>query len=408
MTAMSDAVRQPTGRPGGGVPAAAVARWAPPLAAAAALVLLVLAGGRELHTYHLRAILRDLATASSRRVLAALALTLLGHLARGRAPKGCLPGWTNARLDGAGIAPRPSAYTHSEPREVFMDSRAHRVPLAVMAGLALASCGSDKPPAAAAATPDSAAVASAAPAAVTVITTNYSFDAPAQIPAGLTTFHLVNRGPSIHHVQLVKLNEGKTVDDFMAALKAGGPPPTWATMEGGPNPAEVGDTSTTTVKLEPGNYAMLCFVPDPDGVPHVAKGMARPLTVTAGTGAAASEPKADVVMKLVDYGFELSKPIPAGRHTIRVENAGPQEHEVVIVKLDSGKQAIDFAKWGEKMVGKPPGTLHGGVSGIMPGGKAFVEVNLPPGEYGLLCFVPDSKDGKGHYLHGMAKNVTVS
>ena len=289
-----------------------------------------------------------------------------------------------------------------------MDSRVHRVPVAMLAGLALASCRADKPPAAAAGSADAAAVASAAPATVTVITTDYSFDAPAEIPAGLTTFQLVNRGPSIHHVQLVKLNEGKTIDDFMAALKAGGPPPSWATMEGGPNPPEIGDTSRTTVALQPGNYAMLCFVPGPDGIPHVVKGMARPLTVTSGAGAAAAEPEPDVVMKLVDYDFELSKPIPAGKHTIRIENAGPQEHELVIVKLDSGKQAIDFAKWGEKMVGKPPGTLHGGVSGIMPGGKAFVEVDLTPGEYGFICFVPDSKDGKGHYTHGMAKTVKVS
>ena len=287
--------------------------------------------------------------------------------------------------------------------------RMHRVPLAVLAGLALASCRSDKPPAAAAGAPDTTtAVASAAPAAVTVVTTDFAFDAPAELPAGLTTFRLVNRGPQIHHIQLVKLGEGKTMDDFMAALKAGGPPPKWISMEGGPNPSELGDTSITTVTLQPGNYAMVCFVPGPDGIPHIAKGMARPLTVTAGAGATAAEPEADVVMKLVDYDFELSKPIPAGRHTIRVDNAGPQEHEVVIVKLDAEKEPIDFAKWGEKMVGKPPGTLHGGVSGIMPGGKAFLEVDLAPGEYGLICFVPDSKDGKGHYRHGMAKKVTVS
>jgi hypothetical protein len=121
-----------------------------------------------------------------------------------------------------------------------MDSRVHRVPLAVLAGLALASCRSNKPPAAAAGAPDSTPVASATPSAVTVITTDYSFEAPAELPAGLTTFKLVNQGPSIHHVQLVKLNEGKTVDDFMAALKAGGPPPKWATMEGGPNPRRSG------------------------------------------------------------------------------------------------------------------------------------------------------------------------
>jgi uncharacterized cupredoxin-like copper-binding protein len=291
--------------------------------------------------------------------------------------------------------------------EVFMGPRAHRVPLAVLAGLAFASCRSDNPQVAAAAS-DATAAASAAPSAVTIVTTDYRFDAPAELPAGLTTFRLVNRGPSLHHVQLVKFGEGKTLDDFTAALKAGGPPPKWATMEGGPNPSELGDTSSTTVALEAGNYAMICFIPGPDGIPHIAKGMIRPLTVTAGAGATTAEPEAEVVMKLVDYDFELSKPIPAGRRTIRIENAGPQEHEVAIVKLDAGKEPMDFARWGEKQVGKAPGTLHGGVSGIMPGDKAFLEVDLVPGEYGLICFVPDSKDGKGHYHHGMVKKVTVS
>ena len=37
-----------------------------------------------------------------------------------------------------------------------MDSRVHRVPLAMLAGLALASCRSDKPPVADAAVADSA------------------------------------------------------------------------------------------------------------------------------------------------------------------------------------------------------------------------------------------------------------
>jgi hypothetical protein len=67
MTAMSDAVLQPAGRPSDGVPAAAVTRWAPLLIAAAVLALLAVAGGRELHAYHLHAILRDLASLSSGR-----------------------------------------------------------------------------------------------------------------------------------------------------------------------------------------------------------------------------------------------------------------------------------------------------------------------------------------------------
>lgn len=287
--------------------------------------------------------------------------------------------------------------------EVLIRSPVLSFPLATLAGLTLVSCRSDKPPAAAADAAEPAAVS-----AVTITATDFAFDSPAEVPAGLTTLRLVNQGPSIHHVQLVKLAEGKTVDDFMAALKAGGPPPKWAVMAGGPNPPERGDTSSTTMDLEAGNYAMVCFVPSADGVPHLIKGMVRPLTVTPGSGTAAAEPQADIVMKMVDYDFELSRPLSAGRHTIRIENSGPQPHEVAIVKLESGKEPMDFAEWGERQTGPAPGALYGGVSGIMPGAHAFVDVDLEPGEYALICFIPDMKDGKGHYAHGMAKKVTVS
>jgi uncharacterized cupredoxin-like copper-binding protein len=275
-----------------------------------------------------------------------------------------------------------------------------------MAALALAACRSEKP---AVAVADSAAApAATALPTVTFTTTDYKFDGPMEIPAGHVTLRLVNQGPGIHHISLFHLRDGKTAEDFVAALKAGGPPPRWAVDAGGPNPREFGDTASTTLLLEPGNYAMVCFVPDADGVPHVAKGMVRPLTVTGAPAGAAAEPSTDLVMELVDYGFELSRPLPAGRSVLRVENAGPQVHEVVLVRLDAGKGPMDFASWGEKMTGPPPGKLSGGVSGIMPGAHAYVDLDLPPGEYGLICFVPDMKDGKGHYRHGMIKKITVA
>jgi hypothetical protein len=277
---------------------------------------------------------------------------------------------------------------------------------------AAAACRPDKPapssdqqsgaPAA-----DTASSGRAEEAVVTVTASDFAFQAPSGIPSGLTTFRLVNRGPSLHHIQLIKLGEGKTADDFFAALKAGGPFPSWATMAGGPNPPEAGATTNATLLMEAGNYVMLCFVPAADGVPHVMKGMAAPLTVSQASVPSRPEPRADVVMKLVDFDFQLSQPLTAGRHTIRIENAGSQPHEVAIVRMKPGKSPQDFAKWGLKPIGPAPGTLFGGVSGIMPGAHAFVDVDLPAGEYGLICFVPDAKDGKPHFVHGMAKLIKV-
>jgi hypothetical protein len=275
----------------------------------------------------------------------------------------------------------------------------------------LPSCRGDKP--AGDASTSSAAPPSAegegtagSPNVLTVTASDYGFDAPAETPAGLTEIRLVNKGPSLHHIQLMRLADGKTLDDFLAALQ-GEQPPTWATPAGGPAPPEVGGTSVSIEALEPGNYAMICFIPAVDGMPHAMKGMTRALKVV-GPSRATPEPEADIVVTLVDYDFQLSKPLTAGKHTIRVDNGGQQPHEIAIVRMNAGKKPADFTAWGMKPVGPPPGTIHGGLSGIMPGSHSFIEVDLPAGEYALLCFLPDAKDGKPHFEHGMAKRTTVS
>jgi hypothetical protein len=56
---------------------------------------------------------------------------------------------------------------------------------------------------------------------------DFSFDAPDVIPAGLTDFRFLNKGPALHHMQIFKLEGGKTVDDLRAALANPGPPPAW-------------------------------------------------------------------------------------------------------------------------------------------------------------------------------------
>src|SRR5207253_6376725 len=99
-------------------------------------------------------------------------------------------------------------------------------------------------------------------------------------------------------------------------------------------------------------YVFVCWIPSLDGVPHVMKGMLRPLLVTPGAAApAAAEPATDVTIKLTDYDFQLSQPLTAGKHVVRVENTGAQAHEIVIAALSAGKTLQDFIAWeagGEK------------------------------------------------------------
>jgi uncharacterized cupredoxin-like copper-binding protein len=274
----------------------------------------------------------------------------------------------------------------------------------------LAGCKSDRPSTdtqtSSATTADAP---SAAPAAVTVTANDYSFDAPAQIPAGALTFHLENHGKELHQAQLVKLEEGKTVQDLAAAMKKPGPPPSWLKFVGGPNGIAPGQKANATLVLTAGQYAYLCSIPGPDGVMHAAKGMVRPFEVTAASsGAASALPETDVTITLVDYAFQPSKPLTPGKHTILVENAGPQAHELVLLKLAPGKKVEDFAHWAEGgLKGPPPAEPLGGVTVLEKGGRGSFTVELSAGEYGFICFVPDSKDGKLHLAHGMMKTFKV-
>lgn len=269
---------------------------------------------------------------------------------------------------------------------------------------------------------DSASVAqSAAPSAqgfdpathtATVHAKDFSFDAPESVPAGWTTFHLINDGPNFHHVQLVRLDSGKTIQDLDAAMKNPGPPPRWAVFVGGPNAPSPGGSSDAMLNLQPGNYALLCMVDIPGHVPHVAKGMVRPLTVTAEAGTPAAEPSADVTVGAADYKFEIPASITAGNHTFKFVNSGPQAHEVEIIRLAPGKTMKDFGEfmakaYADKVDGPPPGDGIGGITALVPGGTEYFTANLTPGNYVMICFVPDSKDGKPHSDHGMVKEFTV-
>lgn len=275
---------------------------------------------------------------------------------------------------------------------------------------ALAGCKSDRPSPQADASAPAAESPKSTPNTVNVAAKDFGFDAPAKVPAGATRFELANNGKEFHQAQLIRLEDGKTLQDLAKAMKTPGPMPSWVKFVGGVNGIAPGGSANATATLTPGQYAYLCLIPSTDGVMHLAKGMVRPFEVTAASSAAApaEAPAADVTIKLLDYDFQPSPALTPGRHTIRVENAGPQAHEIVLLRLAPGKKVEDFGRWAETgMKGPPPAEPLGGVSVLDKGDHGSFEVDLTPGEYGFICFVPDMKDGKPHLVHGMMKQVKV-
>jgi hypothetical protein len=235
---------------------------------------------------------------------------------------------------------------------------------------------------------------------------DFSFDAPDEIPAGLTEFRFLNKGPALHHMAILKLEDGKTFDDMRALLAKPGPAPAWIREIGGPNAPAPGLESNATLILAPGNYALICFV-DLGGPPHFMKGMVKPLRVVPATEVAVSKPDADVTATLFDYNFKLSSPVTAGTRTIRVYNAAKQHHELELVQLEPGKTLGDMMSWLQKMDGQPPGKALGGIAGVEGGASEYFTADFAPGNYALICFVPDAKDGKPHFMHGMMQEISV-
>ena len=91
---------------------------------------------------------------------------------------------------------------------------------------------------------------------------DYAFEGPDTLPAGWTTVRIHNHGLEPHHIQLLKLTEGKTITDLSTALR--GPlitMPGWAKHMGGPNGVGSGGIAEARVHLEPGSYALNCIIP---------------------------------------------------------------------------------------------------------------------------------------------------
>lgn len=273
-----------------------------------------------------------------------------------------------------------------------------KAPLALAATIALAGCTQTTPK------PDTAQPAP--PAVVDINAVDYAYEAPDTVAGGWVTFRIHNKGQELHHGSLYRLGAGKTLGDVLE-LDPLAAAPVWLEAAGGPSAPGPGGTLETTVKLEPGNYVLICHVPSPDGKPHVVKGMAKAMTVVASSSTAAP-PVADITVTLRDYGFDLSAPLTAGKHTFRVVSAPGQPHEVVIARLVPGKKAEDFLGWVEKMAGPPPVEgIVGGTTALGGWAENMFTAELTAGDYAIICFIPDAKDNAPHAIHGMLQTITV-
>lgn len=90
---------------------------------------------------------------------------------------------------------------------------------------------------------------------------------------GSGTYKVVNKDTDIHEPAVIRLEDGAGVEDLLAWGEAGfqGPPP--FTPAGGFGALDAGRTGWVTDDLPAGQYALVCWIPDDNGVPHWMSGM---------------------------------------------------------------------------------------------------------------------------------------
>ncbi len=80
----------------------------------------------------------------------------------------------------------------------------------------------------------------------------------------------------------------------------------------------------------------------------------------------------------------------------------------MIFRLLPGKTMEEFMAFVATYKGPVPANVVGGTTAAVPGIPQRITVDFTPGNYVLICFVPDATDGKPHMMKGMVRTFTVS
>lgn len=244
---------------------------------------------------------------------------------------------------------------------------------------------------------------------IAITARDYSFDAPRTLPTGISSFTLRNAGMEDHHAQLLGLNESVTIEQFGQAV-AGNPDAALALVstEGGPGAVEPGKTGNEVfLDLKAGNYLLVCLIPSPDGIPHLAKGMVQPVTV-APPPTSAQLPPSSATVDMFDFGFTIPQ-LRAGQQTLKITNSGPQAHEFAVVQIPNDVTPAQLAEALQNLEGEPPFPITNvpGFQAIDKGGTGWLSLNLTAGSYVALCFIPDQATGAPHAALGMVQPFRV-
>jgi hypothetical protein len=236
-----------------------------------------------------------------------------------------------------------------------------------------------------------------------------------EVGQGMTTFRFSAGDDVEHGLQIARLKNGTTVeqyratvlaDDFVTLLAEASP-------VGGTDLLTPGTTWQMSTRLEPGTYVMFDPGEATDGTSNVADGAFATITVTDHPESDDGAPSANVNVTITDQGYRMPSQLP--RHAvIRVHNGGTQLHGLVLARVNPGftvEQVEDFILENGDGDGtdNPPATEISGMTFMDVGRTDYVTMDFAPGDYVGLDFFPDlANGGIPHVAEGLMTSFHVS
>jgi len=239
--------------------------------------------------------------------------------------------------------------------------------------------------------------------------TDEGLEIPDDIAPGIAAFNFDNsaREESNSGAMLFQLAEGVTLEAFFAGLEAAmtsdeaGPMDEIGTIRGG-SWIEPGASVEIIYDLDPGQYVILEFVRE---VPAIAQ-----FEISGDMEEVVDSVVADVVVDMVDYAYMMPNELDSGEMLWELTNSGEEEHEVAVIQILDDNLAeediMEFLNTGEEPSEDQAQQLFSFI-GLPPGGTAWMNVDLEPGRYLLICFI-ESPDGQPHFHKGMLLLLNVN
>ena len=153
----------------------------------------------------------------------------------------------------------------------------------------------------------------------------------------------------------------------------------------------------TVFELTPGDYMASLF-----SEPYLYKAFS---VTDAGE---ADAPQADLTVDMLDFAFSIPDEVPAGEQTWEVQNVGDQIHHMILMRINEGATLDDVMAFLETEEGEPPAQEIGFTSILSPGVSNYMTFDLEPGNYFVVCFLPDYETGMPHVALGMIDTFTVA